>query len=967
MPNTTFTLLDERPLAMLGGHARRYRHAESGAEVLHVAHPEPNFSFAIGFATLPSDDTGVAHILEHMVLAGSRRYQVKDPFFEMVKGSVAGFINAMTWPDRTIYPFATDHPGDYLNLLAVYLDAVFHPLLSRETFDQEAWHLEPGAEAGTVAYRGIVFNEMKGAYGNPDRALIDTETSSLLPGTLYAYDAGGNPAAIPDLTYEALLAFHREYYHPSRARIVLHGDVPAETFAILDGYLSGATPLAPLAPIPAPTPFDAPRSAEGSYPADASGKSFATTIWALPDAADPADALWWDVVERVLIGTAAAPLRRALLDAGLGEAFLGRYTSDARTATFSVGLRGVARADCARVHALVLGTLTDLAENEAAIPDDAVIAARNRLEFATREADAYGGQPGLALAIGVLPEWLRGHDPLRELDVDAAFATLDTRYLAQGPAEAVRRTIRRDLLTATHRVDVAVHPDTGLTARWNEAERARLAAIAAELGPDGIAGVAAAARALAAHQDRPEDPRALAALPRLHPTDLAASRPQPERRTLRRGSAEIVHTDLPTRGIVYVDAAFDLSHLPELLALHVGLLGRLLLETGTTRTPLAELVRRIDRDTGGLSAALELHPGVLGRPGVTRFVLRGRALAERVDTLVDLMQEVLREARLTDLPAAKRFAIEDFSRRRNALEAAGTRFAAQRLAAAAGREERLAESLGGIASLPLLTAFARRCDDDVAALAAELTDLRAALFTAPALVLGVTADAASFAHAQPALERFVDALPDAQRGASDDWAGLDLPDPVEGWTLPGQVHYTARRWTLGTAPLPGAWIAATRHLSADVLIPALRFKGGAYGAGAGLDPLTGAFVAQAYRDPNLPETLAVFDTLAQHLRDAASALDDDAFATLIVGSVGKLDPYTLPGSAGYRSLLRYLRGTDGVTERLRSELLATDRSDFLALADALEAAPPARTAVLGPRSSLERYASAGWVVRQPAG
>jgi presequence protease len=244
-----FSPLHERELALLGVAARRLRHDDSGAEVLHLACDDPNLTFAVGFATWPDDDTGVAHILEHMVLAGSERYPLKDPFFAMIKGSVAGFINAMTWPDRTVYPFASDHPQDFLNLLRVYLDAVFAPLLTRETFAQEGWHVEPGEVPGTLRWRGVVFNEMKGAAGNPDRALERAEAAGLLPDTPYRHDSGGDPAAIPELTIDALRAFHRDHYHPSRARFVLHGAAPmSDVLAIISGYLAGARRLAPLPP-----------------------------------------------------------------------------------------------------------------------------------------------------------------------------------------------------------------------------------------------------------------------------------------------------------------------------------------------------------------------------------------------------------------------------------------------------------------------------------------------------------------------------------------------------------------------------------------------------------------------------------------------------------------------------------------------------------------------------------------------
>jgi presequence protease len=959
-----FTLVRERELDMLGVRARLLRHDASGAELLHLAGDEPNLSFAVGFATLPEDDTGVAHILEHMVLAGSERYPLKDPFFEMVKGSVAGFINAMTWPDRTVYPFATDHPQDFLNLLHVYLDAVFRPRLTRETFDQEAWHLEPADEA--LRWRGVVFNEMKGAAGDPDRALGRTEAIALLGDTPYRHDSGGDPAAIPHLTHEQLRAFHRDHYHPSRARFVLHGAVDLDAaLGVVAGYLDGAPRLQPLAPPALPARFDAPRTAQGAYPADAKGKAIAVVAWAATEPASPSEVLLWQLLERVVVGTPAAPLRRALLDAGLGEAFVGGFSDARRSPMFRAGLRGVATERASEVHALVLDTLQRLVEQ--GLPDDDVAAARNRLEFAARELDAFGGQRGLAAALTALDGWFHGRDPVALLDFDHAFAELDAR-LAGGGGAAVTDALRRWLLEDPHRADVTIVPDPDLSRRRQAEEDGRLAELAAGLSDNDRARIAAEAAALEAHQRRPDDEAVKATLPRLTRAELASAR-HPSPPTLEaRGGAEIAWIDRPTRGLVYLDLAFDLSALPARLLPHVAVLGRALLETGTVRSDLADLSRRIDRDTGGITHGLEAHPGLDGSMGVARFLLRGKALASRAGELVGLMLEVLGEARLDDRDALRRLALESLARRRTALEPSGHQFALGRLAAHGSPEGRISELLGGLTSLDALADLVARIDGDWDAVRAELLELRDRLLVRGALVAGVTADAESAAATRAGVERLVDGLPPG----TPDRPGADLPAPAprEGWVLPGQVHYVGTRWPLrGGARLPGSWLAVARHLSVDVLIPTIRFRGGAYGAGAALDPLAGALTTWSYRDPQLTATLGVYAGLPAQLRAAAEELDDRGLDTLIVGAVGKLEPYELPGVSGYRALIRHLRGTAGEVERLRADLLATTRQDFRDLADALEEVEAPPVVVLGPRSSLEAAAAteAGtWTVREPA-
>jgi len=944
-----FTSVDERELAIAGVTGRRLRHEASGAELLALESDEPNLSFAVGFQTLPDDDTGVAHILEHMVLAGSERFPLKDPFFEMIKGSLAGFLNAMTYPDRTIYPFATEHPRDFLNLLDVYLDAAFRPRLSRETFDQEAWHLEPDGSERRLRLRGVVYNEMKGAVADPNRALAHTETEALFPDTAYRHESGGDPAAIPDLSYEELVAYHAAHYHPSRARFVVHGSVPLEaTLAAIARYLEGMPRLAPLPPPSVQPPFDVPRTAGGAYASDARGKAFATVAWALPVPSGPDEELALELLDHVLVGSPAAPLRRALLDSGLGEAFVGGLGSALRQPVFRAGLRGVDPERTDEVHEVVNTTLRDLAGRGLDAAD--ARAARNRLEFDLRELDVYGGQRGLALALDALGAWLHGRDPLRQLDLDAALGQLDAR-LGDG-AGALTALMRERLLDNPHRVASTVVPDLELSERRADQEAARLEARAATMSDADLAAVATSAAELAEAQSEPDPPEVRATLPRLHRDDLREQRPEPEIHSEERDGVEVLRIDLPTRGLVYLDLGFDLRRVPARLLPHVGLLGRLLLETGTKSRSLSELSRAIDRDTGGIGAGADLAAGVGGGPGMARFFVRGKALADKAGDLTALIHEIVTEADLSDAATVRRLAVEDLARRRSSLEPAGHRFALRRLAAHDSREDRAEELIGGLASLDALARLVARCDDDWPVLAAELEELRATLLVRDGLVVGVTADEVAAVAASRALPTLTAGLP-SNPGDAVAWR-LDAPGPREGWTLPGQVHYVATGRTLRDgAPLPGGWLAASRWLTSDVLIPRLRFQGGAYGAGAQLDPLHGAIRTFSYRDPNLVETLDIVAQAPEMLREAAEAVDPLDFETLVIGSVGSLDPYALPGARGFRALVRRLRGTEGQVERLRRELLDADRSVFTELADAIEAAGEPRIVVLGPAARLE--------------
>ncbi len=937
---------------MLGVNGLRYRHAASGAEVLHLASDEPNRSFAVAFPTLPSDDTGVAHILEHMVLAGSERYPLKDPFFEMVKGSVAGFLNAFTYPDRTIYPFATENERDFLNLLDVYLDAVFRPRLSRATFDQEAWHLKPSEDGASLSLHGVVFNEMKGAMADPGRSLGHVEALALFEGNPYAFESGGDPAAIPDLSYEALVAYHRAHYHPSRARFVLHGDVPFEdALARIARYLVDASPIEEASPPPLQPAFAAPRSASGSYPADAHGGALASVAWTLPALEGPGEELMLEVLDHVLVGTPASPLRRALLDAELGEAFLGGLDLSVRQPNFRAGLRGVNPERVPDVHALVLDTLEEV--SRVGFDPADVRAARNRLEFDLREMDGQGGQRGLTIALDALGSWLHGRDPLRSLDYDAALADLNAR-LGDGEdhgAGALVDVMRSRLLENPHRVAAHVVPDGSWSERRSQQEAERLATLRAGLGEGDVTALREANEALMKAQMEPDSEEARATLPRLHRDDLHAMREDPVTTLHTHEGARVLHVNLPTRGLAYLDVGFDLQRVPTRLLPHVGMLGRYLMETGTAQRSLSDLTRAIDADTGGVDAGFDLAPPAPSGVQLARFFVRGRALAQKVETLTALMREVALEANLADVPTLRMLAKESLARRRAALERAGHRYALRRVASHDSVESRAEERMTGLAGLAELARFIERCDEEPDAVVAELAELRSLLFHRDGLVVGVTADDAAAEVALPAVRAFIDGLP-STGGASESWA-FDPPGEREGWTLPGQVNYVVTGRTLqGGRELPGGWLVASRWLSSEVMLPRIRFEGGAYGAGAMLDPLRGAFRTYSYRDPHVDRTLGVVAEAPALLREAAASLDEVEFETLVIGAVGSLEPYDAPAERGYRTLVRWLRGTEEQPARLRRELLEADRSVFTALADAIEAADAPNVVVLGPRDAL---------------
>ncbi len=592
MQSRGFTLLEERTITESQSRARLWRHDRTGAELLSLCNDDENKVFGVTFRTPPRDSTGVAHILEHSVLCGSRKYPLKEPFVELLKGSLKTFLNAFTYPDKTCYPVASTNVQDFYNLMDVYLDAVFHPLIEEHIFRQEGWRLEPVPEAPErLQLKGVVYNEMKGAYSSPDGLLSEKAQQTLFPDTVYGLDSGGDPLVIPDLSYAAFLAFHRSYYHPSNARFFFHGDDPEEQrleriATVIDAF----APLEPQSQVTLQPPFAAPKTLRFPYPVSAEeqggeegdaadrGRCFCVLSWLFPEPPDLEAALCWDMLETMLIGLPGAPLRKALLESGLGEDLAGvGLEAELQQSYFSTGLKGLEAEDVPALEALLLETLQGLAES--GFGAELVEAALNSLEFDLRENNTGSMPRGLQLMLRCLTQWLYDKNPLDALAFEAPLAAIKARLA--GGERLFEGLVRQLLLDNPHRVTLVLEPDAGLAARLQQEEEARIASLAAGLDEGGRARLAAEAEELLRLQQAPDKPETLALLPRLTLGDLPRENALiPSAETDLAGAPALVH-DLATSGILYLDLCFELEPLltqrPALAPL-LPLFGRALLE-----------------------------------------------------------------------------------------------------------------------------------------------------------------------------------------------------------------------------------------------------------------------------------------------------------------------------------------------------------------------------------------------------
>ena len=594
------------------------------------------------------------------MLSGSERFPAKDPFIELAKGSLKTFLNAFTAPDMTTYPVASTNTQDLYNLIDVYMDAVLHPLLSELTFQQEAWHYELDSPDGPIAIKGVVYNEMRGAYSSPDSLLYRYGQQTLFPDNAYGFDSGGDPAVIPTLTYEQYLDFHRTYYHPSNALIYFYGDDdPEERLRRMAEYLAGYERRDVAADVALQGPFSEPRRVSIPYPVSADeangNRAMVTVGWLLPEVTDRVLTMSMGILTHILIGTPASPLRKALIDSGLGEDLAGAgLENDLRQMYLATGLRGARVEDADRIEALILETLTTLAEH--GIEPEMIEAALNTIEFSLRENNTGRFPRGLSLMMRALRTWTHRSDPLRSVGFEAPLTEIKAR-LARDP-RYFEGQIREHLLGNNHRVTLVLVPDPGLGEREEDKEREALAALRARLGPDEVQEIVNATATLKARQEAPDPPEVLARIPSLRLEDLEKESPTIPIEELRLAGVPVLYHDLVTNGIAYIDLAMDLHVVPQELLPYVPLFADALTDIGTEDEDYVRLSQRIGRKTGGIGTTLMISAVQDDPTAATWLVLRGKSTMAQAADLLEILRDILLKIRLDNRERFRQMVLE---------------------------------------------------------------------------------------------------------------------------------------------------------------------------------------------------------------------------------------------------------------------------------------------------------------------
>ena len=933
-----FRLIRSEEIAEADGHGHTFVHEKTGARLFFLETEDDNKVFSISFRTPPVDDTGVAHIVEHSVLCGSRKYPLKEPFVELVKGSLNTFLNAMTFPDKTMYPVASRNDRDFRNLMDVYLDAVFYPAMREnpQILMQEGWHYEMDDADAPLRYSGVVYNEMKGALSAPDDLLGSRIMAALYPDTTYGYESGGDPEAIPTLTQEMFLDFHAHYYHPSNSYIYLYGDMNiAEKLAYLDrAYLSH------FERIPVPSRIDRQQVFAGQvvkehfYPIGADEpleeNAFLSLNWVIGDTTDRKRVMALQILDHALLRMQGAPLRQALIDAGLGRDVDSNYESDVLQPFFSII---VSKSEVARAEEfvrIVKETLTKLADG--GLDHMLVKAALNTLEFRLRESDFGSSPKGLIYGIRMMKTWLYDGAPADYLRYEDVLAQLK-EGLENGYFEQV---IRESFLENPHEALVTLAPSRTLGQEREAVQEAILSEKKAAMSADEIAKVMDDCAALKAAQEAPDTEEALASIPILARSDIRKEAEHLPLEIRDCAGTRVLYSDIETNGIVYLNFYFSMAAVAQEDLQYAYLLAEMFGAVDTARHTYAELAMLRSLYTGGFGADIVAYTRA-GEPDslAPRFKLRAKVLRENLPRLFDLLAEIMTESDFTGAKRVRELIDEEKTGMELSLQRAANQVVAARIAADLTPSGRYAE-VGGLPFHDFLRAFKDDFDARHTEMQAAFAHILPQIFNQNDLMVSVTAAAEDYDGIAAGLAAFQQKLSSVSFPAAPyTW---EIAPKNEGLMTQSRVQYVAKGANfikLGYE-YTGVLRVLETLLRYDYFWTRIRVQGGAYGAMTQFNR-NGFMIFSSYRDPNLAETFTVLDETADYVR--AFDVSDREMDKFIIGTMSSVDTPLTPQMKGDIAATFHLRNiTWEDRQRAREEILTAQQEDVRALAPMIEAA-----------------------------
>ena len=904
-------------------------HQQSGARLLHLYTSDTENLFSINFPTPPSDDTGVPHILEHAVLAGSEKYPVKEPFFEMIKMSMATFINAMTTSDHTYYPVASNVKKDLFNLAEVYFDAVFHPLLTEETFKREGHHLapvDPENPTGDLKVTGIVYNEMKGVFSDPESRLYRSMTSRLLPDTLYARESGGDPDAIPDLTYEYLKNFHETYYHPSNGYFFLYGDIPTRDYLAfladrLDAIPQNETSasLRPLRPEVTHQPrWQAPQTVEDTYPVGVDEpleeKTYLMLSWLIGDATDPEDAILCRLLSLILLGNEAAPLRKAIIDAKLGaDLIYSGASSIGPASTFYVGLKGseVDRADA--FTQLVIDTLTRIADSE--IDSEKIEAAFQQATYYYQEV---APMFPLRMLYRVIEAWIYEKNSDTFLKLGESLATVRERW-QENPA-IFNELIRERLVDNSHRLLSVLSPDQDMQAKMETELVQRMKAMRAQLTDEQVQRIAAEAAELERLNGQPNSPEALAKLPQLQVSDLPEKPRHIPTVVEKVVGRDLLKNDVFANGVNYLVLNFDLQGFPGYLWTYLPRYTDAISKLGAAGMNYAEIAQRTSAVTGGIGCspgftthALDPNRSLLG----LNFHLK--ALDDKIESALDVLHDLIFDVDPRDTERLRDVLVQAVAEYRTEMIHDGSGTAIHHASRGLSPQAHLAEIVNGLPQLRSSETLLSSFDELNTDLMGHIEEIRDFLLTRGRVTASFTGSDPAFEKTRARLSGWLDTMRDEPiASAPIAFQPFDTP-PREGLAGPIQIAHCAHVMPAPHYSHPDSTLLSigAHILRLDYIMSEIRFKGNAYGAWFTYSPFDAHLYQASYRDPHVARTLNVFAQTVDYVKQVEWTQTDIDRAIIATAKNGEKP--IRPSQAASNALAQHLTGQ---TREMREERYA---------------------------------------------
>ena len=934
-----YEILDEHRVEDVQSDGFILRHKKSGARIAILSNNDDNKVFYIGFRTPPEDETGVPHIIEHTTLCGSKKFPVKDPFIELAKGSLNTFLNAMTYPDKTVYPVASCNDQDFKNLMDVYLDAVFNPNITKyeEIFKQEGWHYELTGKDDELKINGVVYNEMKGAYSSPDEVLSSQIYRSLFPDNTYSKDSGGNPEYIPKLTYEAYLDFYHKYYHPSNSYIYLYGDMDVvERLEWLDKeYLSLYDYKKVNSEINKQPAFDEIKNVEAQYSItmddSQENKTYLSYNRVVGDTLDEMLYQAFDVLDYALVSSPGAPVKQALIDAGIGDDVYGSYDAGILQPVFSFVAKNANASQADEFESIIENTLKEVVKT--GINKEALLAGINSSEFKFREADFGQFPKGLLFGLNCLDSWLFDDmKPFIHLECLGTFAKLrkavDTDYF--------EKLIQEYLLDNTHGSSVTVKPKRGLGNEREEALAKELSDYKASLSDEEIKKLIEDTEHLKKYQEEPSSDEDLRKLPMLTRADMKKNAMPFSNIEDELLNVKVVRHDIESNGIDYISFLFDAGDFAQSELGYLGFFTNALGLVSTEKYSYTDLANATNIYTGGISTGTASHPDIKDRNNfVFKLEVKLKVLEKNLDKALELMEQMLLSSDFTDTKRLGELVAQIKARLQANLSSSGHMVAAMRSMSSFSRYALYQDELKGVAFYRSICRIEKELSESPKNVSDKLAAIAKKLFARNRMLISFTGNNEAYGNAKPSLEKVISGFD--KMSAVGNQAEVHFNTAKEAFIDASQIQYVAKTgdFICEGYEYTGALRLLRIILSYDYLWINVRVKGGAYGC-MNTFLRSGESYFVSYRDPNLSDTLDVYDRIPEYIKSFSP--DERDMTKYIIGTFSALDTPMNPEAKGSRSLSAYLEGiTYEQIQKERNEILNAQPEDIRRLADLVEA------------------------------